>query len=245
MVRFKHNLRGSTGQMRYFIFFIVSYSSLVFSQDLSEKKILEYYQHIALKQEFKDSKERVKKWTGNINIYCEGKWNTELHKELQLIIKDLSALIGKVKINVVKSKTKANYTIFIGSPEDYVKNIEPKAEERVARNFGLFFIYWDQNKRIFKGSMYIDPERAHTLTWQKHLLREELTQSLGLMNDSLEYKNSIFFEKYSQTTSFSELDKILIKLHYSKFIRPNMSKIDVLRIIELQDLISKTKKEIK
>jgi len=231
--------------MKYLLFIFLSIYTSVFSQDLSEKKILEYYQHVALNEEFEEKKQRIKKWTSDINIYCEGKWNSELHKELQVIIKDLSPLIGKIKINIVKSKTKSNFTVFIGSPDDYVSKIEPKAKDKVATNFGLFFIYWDQNKRIFKGSMYVDPKRAETLRWQKHLLREELTQSLGLMNDSLEYKDSIFYELYSHTTSFSELDKILIKLQYSKFIRPNMTKKDVKRILELQNLIPKVKKSLK
>lgn len=225
------------------IFFSFCFS--LAAQELTEEKILEYFKHIALNEEFEDKKEKIKKWTGDINIFCEGTWNDELQRELQTVIKDLSPLIGTVKINVVTSKTKANFTIFIGSPDDYVSKIEPKAKDKVATNFGLFLIYWDQNKRIFKGSMYVDPQRASTLTWQKHLLREELTQSLGLMNDSLEYKDSIFYENYSQTTTFSRLDKILIKLLYSRFIKANMSKKELLRIIELQDLIRKTKEEIK
>ena len=221
------------------------FSMAISAQNLSDKEIIDYFNHIALNQEFEDKNVKVKKWARDINIFCEGKWNPALKKELQTIIKDLSALIGKVKINVVQSKTKSNYRIFIGSPDDYVAKVEPKAKEKVLNNFGLFWIYWDQNNQILRGSMYVDPARANTLAWQKHLLREELTQSLGLMNDSLKYKDSIFYEKYSHVTKFSKIDTILIKLLYSKFIRPNMTKRSVERIIELQSLINKTKKELK
>ena len=234
--------------MKYF-FILALLTQMCFSADkLSDDEILKYFKHIALKQEFNEEGEKVRKkiikWTKNINVYCDGKWHDELNKALKVIIKDLSSLTGNIKINIVNSRKNANYIIFIGSPEDYVKNIEPAAEEKVDTNFGLFWIYWNQNYEITRGSMYIDPQRAETLKWQKHLLREELTQSLGLMNDSLDYQDSIFYENYSQTTSYAKMDKILIKLLYSRFIRPGMSKRDVTRIIELQSLISKVKKEI-
>lgn len=61
--------------------------------------------------------------------------------------------------------------------------------------------------------MYIDVSRAN-LTVQKHLLREELTQSLGLARDSQEYVESIFQSAWTTTNEYAEIDRDLIRLLY-------------------------------
>ncbi len=70
----------------------------------------------------------------------------------------------------------------------------------------------------------------------KHVLREELTQSLGLMNDSFKYKNSIFYQGNSEVTSYSDIDKQIIKILYSNRISPSMSKGAVKQTIQYYDL---------
>jgi hypothetical protein len=65
--------------------------------------------------------------------------------------------------------------------------------------------------------MYVDVERtSFNYDAQKHLLREELTQSLGLLNDSWKYPESIFYQGWTTTTEFTEMDKRLIDLIYNK-----------------------------
>ena len=54
--------------------------------------------------------------------------------------------------------------------------------------------------------IFIDTERANGLKRQKHLVREEVTQALGLMNDSPEYPDSMFYSKFSNQTEFSYKD---------------------------------------
>ena len=61
--------------------------------------------------------------------------------------------------------------------------------------------------------MYVDIFRAN-IEAQKHLLREELTQSLGLARDSPEYTESIFQSSWTTTTEFAAIDKELIRLLY-------------------------------
>jgi hypothetical protein len=54
------------------------------------------------------------------------------------------------------------------------------------------------------------------MTRKKHVLREELTQSLGFGNDSNNYTDSIFYENFSSDTEYSEQDKLVISRHYLK-----------------------------
>jgi hypothetical protein len=63
--------------------------------------------------------------------------------------------------------------------------------------------------------MYIDTYRNGDETSHKHLLREELTQSLGLFNDSWEYPESIFYQGWTTTTEFAPIDRELIDMLYN------------------------------
>jgi|TARA_B110000881_G_C18446723_1_gene448858 hypothetical protein len=65
--------------------------------------------------------------------------------------------------------------------------------------------------------MYVDIFRANEQA-QWHLLREELTQSLGLAQDSERYLNSIFQINWTIISSYSQIDKDIIRLLY----HPNM-----------------------
>ena len=61
--------------------------------------------------------------------------------------------------------------------------------------------------------MYIDTQRPD-VSGQKHLLREELTQSLGLANDSYLFDDSIFQQSWTNVTKYSQMDKDIIRLLY-------------------------------
>ena len=76
------------------------------------------------------------------------------------------------------------------------------------------------SSNLVNGSFYVDVVRCNwfptneAIVFKKNLLREELTQSLGLFNDSMKYPDSIFYQVWSETTEYSELDKEVIRRHY-------------------------------
>ena len=51
---------------------------------------------------------------------------------------------------------------------------------------------------------------------QRSILREELTQSLGLCNDSWKCPNSMFYQGWSNNTEFSDLDEEIIQMLYNE-----------------------------
>ena len=63
--------------------------------------------------------------------------------------------------------------------------------------------------------MYVNMEGNLTMNERKHLLREELTQILGLCNDSYQFENSIFYQGWTDTTEYAEIDKELITMLYN------------------------------
>ena len=61
---------------------------------------------------------------------------------------------------------------------------------------------------VFINTQETSPKR------QKHIIREELVQSLGFINDTYDFKESIFYQGYSEKSTFSSLDESIIKLLY-------------------------------
>lgn len=202
--------------------YVFSFAGVSEAKIKCEKKVLQYFIEVAFGSEFGSGDKVIKKWNKNMNIYLLGTKVGYLEEELDKIIQELNSLIGQKKLKVVEKKSDSNFTIFFGSAKDYVKTVEKSAGPYVANNWGLFWIYYNANNEITNGSLYVDITRANKVEC-RHLLREELTQSLGLMNDSLRYSDSIFYQKWTKTTQYAPIDKELIKLLYNEEIKPGMS----------------------
>jgi hypothetical protein len=106
----------------------------------------------------------------------------------------------------------SNGYLFFGSGEDFAERFA-HAAPYVDANLGLFFVDYDGSDHIYQSIIYVDIFRASPEA-QKHLLREELTQSLGLARDSPLYDDSIFQRAWTLVTTYAPIDRDLIRLLY-------------------------------
>ena len=136
-----------------------------------------------------------------------------LKNELTLIIQELNSYIDCISINLVENSDSANFFIYLGSESWYNKSV-PKSFNYTKNNLGLFIVT-KYNNIIVSGSMYVDLYRTENIKEKKHLLREELTQSLGFFNDSWDYPESIFYQGWSTVTEYADIDKEIIKKLYN------------------------------
>lgn len=174
---------------------------------------VEYFEEITQSTEFGGKTNKITKWETDVNIFVVGQKSTVLMSELNRIVKELNGIIDPININIVNNRANANYIICFGSQYDYHK-IDPTSKPYTNGNWGLFGVSC-RGKVITGGSMYVDVVRCNSLDGQKHLLREELTQSLGLFNDSYKYKNSIFQQEWTETTEYAPIDVTIIEMLYN------------------------------
>ena len=170
------------------------------------KESKDYFLEIAFGTEYGDSKLVIKKWIQYIKIHIKGDVPVFLKIELDKILKELNQLTGRIKLHIVPTRESANLTVFFGTPEEYVTKIEPNAEDFIKDNWGIFWGYWNQNYEIVSGSIFvntIEPDHIQA----RHLLRETITESLGLLNESTKYKKSIFYKDWSDTTKYIDIDR--------------------------------------
>jgi hypothetical protein len=173
---------------------------------------VKYFNSVATKSEFSSGKFKPHRWRKDMKIYVKGDKPDYLMNELNKIVGELNDIINTINIKVVNSESESNFVIFFGGQSGY-NEICSTSIGLTEHNYGLFVV--DGGVSIGGGSMYVDTERSSTTSAKKHLLREELTQSFGLFNDTYDYPNSIFYQGWTETNQYAPIDIELISMLYN------------------------------
>ncbi|MTI88850.1 MAG: DUF2927 domain-containing protein [Balneolaceae bacterium] len=199
-----------------------------------QEEAIAYFKDVALGMEFGNVDEVTRKWQKDIFIYVEGEQDSTLMEELDIIIADLNDLIddGETTLSITHDPDSSNFSIFFGSGQEFESRFSP-AIGYTETNYGMFWLSWNPNNEIRQATMYVDIYRPKKVN-QRHLLREELTQSLGMAKDSPKYEDSIFNSSYSVSavTEYSEMDKDVIQLLYHPQMKTGLSVFQVQPVLE-------------
>jgi len=146
---------------------------------------------------------------------------TEVDRQtIEQVVAELNSMVGEIKLELVDEA--ANLDVYF-SPEYQFSDIEPTY---VPTNLGFFRVWFDGEGSIKRGRVLIASDGA-TQVERIHLIREELTQSLGLFKDSWEHSDSIFYEGWTTTDKYGPLDEATIRLLYQPQLEPGMNRSQV------------------
>ena len=185
---------------------------------------IEYFAEVALGTEFGTASQRIRKWAGDVRIDVRGNPTEADEAALNQILNDLNTLIPDIEVRL--DDNNPTTTIHF-APESEFSSLEPNY---VPVNLGFFWVNWTGGGEIFRSNILITTEGI-TPQERAHLIREELTQSLGLMRDSNRYPDSIFFQGWTDVTRYTDLDKAVIEMLYRPEIRPNMTRAQALDVL--------------
>lgn len=193
--------------------------------------VINYFNDIALGYEFGNDSKVTRKWNKEMRVFTSGRMTDVLTAELNGIISEIHELTGdELVITLVDTREAADYHVFIGTGEEYAE-IYPDVIELVGGNLGLFATDYDGDNYFTNGNMYVDDQRANEVQ-QRHLLREEFTQSLGLARDSDLYTESIFQSQFTTTTtSYMDIDRELIRLLYHPDISTGLIEVQTTPVL--------------
>ena len=186
---------------------------------------IDYFLEIALGTEYGGAQPVIRKWRQDLKINLMGTPSETDMKTLDDVIKELNGIIDGVSLWEVEGQ--ANVEIHF-LPEDEFSQIEPNY---VPLNYGFFWVQWNGDGELTFTRILIATDEVITQAVRSHLLREELTQSLGLMRDSNRYPDSIFYQGFTNTTAYSEIDKVVIEILYLNEIRTNMTEAEVREVL--------------
>lgn len=189
-----------------------------------------YYLDIALGSEFGTISPVVRKWSSNMKVFLSDTTSQELQNEFEKIRSEINALSSLIQVERVATIEESNFEIYLTGRQRYV-NDKPETAELAVDNWGLFWIYWQNGSQIYRGHMYVDIERTTELICQKHLLREELTQALGLMRDSYDYDNSMFYQNWTCGTEYASIDEKVIAYHLHPDMKPGMTRSQARQVL--------------
>ena len=198
--------------------------------DPFQREIVVYFNEIALGFEFGNASEITRKWVTPMKIIVEGSESQVLENALNIIIDELNALsTDGFKISLTEHKDSSNFAVFFGSGVAYA-NAYPSQEPYISSNRGLFAVFWGGDQNLYSGHMYVDIFQVEEV-FQRHLLREELTQSMGLAMDSRRYPESIFQQDWTSVTDFAPIDQELIRLLYHPKMTSNLDQEDATDVL--------------
>lgn len=184
---------------------------------------INYFMEVAMGSEFDPSgNSKIRKWQGDVRIQYFGSPTQADLATLKTVIEEVNGLVGgAVRLQLVQNNPNVKVRFV---PEPQFRNYEPRY---VPVNFGFFATNWDAKGTIQNANILINSQGI-TQKERSHLIREELTQSLGLMRDSYKYSNSMFYQPWTDVTQYAEIDKALIRMLYSPGIQSGMTKTEVL-----------------
>jgi hypothetical protein len=184
---------------------------------------INYFMEIAMGSEFDSSgNSKIRKWQGDVRIQYFGTPTQTDLATLNTVIEEVNGLVGgAIRLQLVQNNPNVRIRFV---PEPQFRNYEPRY---VPVNFGFFATNWDAKGTIQSANVLINSQGI-TQKERSHLIREELTQSLGLMRDSYKYSTSMFYQPWTDVTQYAEIDKALIRMLYSPNIQTGMTRTEVL-----------------
>ena len=198
---------------------------------------LDYFLEISIGSEYGSQKTRVVKWTNDLKIIVFGSPTDQDKRTLNEVIAELNDILGdSIQLNIVESNPNVEI-YFIPKSEFHLD--EPSYVPTALRSFGThgitvgyFWTWWDNAFEIYKAKILISTEDISQIE-RSHMIREELTQSLGLMNDSWEYEDSIFYQGWTEAIKYLGIDKEIIKMLYHQDVVPGMTEDNIRSVFDL------------
>ena len=192
-----------------------------------DSETVEYLFEIGLCPEFdRCDHPMIKKWVSDVRIHLHGEYTDSDEEELNDIISELSKLTS---LNISRVTGNANINIYIVKQSEFQRYIPQY--KGVERQQGLFYVSINNNGVIDRATICVEDGLEKTL--KHHLLREELTQTMGLLADSYKYPESVFQQNPSYIpTEYAGIDRAVIQLLYDNKIRPGMVRQEVTQVLQ-------------
>ncbi len=221
---------------------------------LSLDELVEYFDSIVFQSETKGAKPSkvIQKWTQPLRVAIRSFEEDFIEKDgreilrlkgvkvkkphLKFIKKHLNSLIKATKLKTEDAKKTGEPPNFMinfvprrqmGNP--YLAKASPKLLKRLAAEGGCYFLFWNDGAtgNITNAIIVVNSERL--LIRINHCLLEEMTQALGLPNDSNRIAKSIFSDR-SRRTDLTRTDLIVLKTLYEPRMKAGLTRAEALAV---------------
>ena len=195
---------------------------------------------IALNAEYRSERvpKVVKRWNRPLRVWMHsGAGDSE--QQRQLLEDHLQTLgeIARLSVRLVDNRRDANVRIFFAAESELRslvrREMPATALRQLNRSQCLGSIRFNREAEIIGGTVVIPVERALAADKLKPCIVEEVTQMLGLINDSRFSRNTVFSD-HTENENLTGLDYLLIRLLYSPRLEPGMSLREAMPLVRRQ-----------
>lgn len=182
---------------------------------------VDYFAEIAPGFEFGNASRIIRKWGESVRLRVNGSPSQSDLDALDGVVAEINALTATHDIVLVDEDPLVEMHF---APTSSFPDILPGW---VPGNVGYFSLWWGSAQTFTRGVILISTDIEASV--RPHLIREELTQSLGLANDSHRYANSIFYQEWSTVTEYAPVDRAVIEILYRPEITVGMAPAEAAR----------------
>ncbi len=176
------------------------------------ERVSKHFEKVALFLEASGKEAPLSRWERQPVINVVG--GKAHFKELAALLNDLGKMTGLGFTTQKLSKRKATFRIY------FMSTAEIREKTPFKRANCAFGVGRKSNGEIAFADVYISTD---TVEKTRHCIYQEVTQALGLRNDSTIVEESIFNDQIVRH-SLTETDRILIRTLYDKRLKPGMDR---------------------
>lgn len=189
--------------------------------------ILQAFLEVALKNEFKESAEVVRKWQAPIKVHMVYEYpNAQKYQYLvHMHLAHLQA-ITQHPIQMAVKPEEANLTVVLTTEnhweQQYLKQYDTSTQQQMRTTVCMGRMQLTNVHEIIRGVVVVPVDRAVRHRKLVTCIVEELTQMMGLPNDSEKVYPSVFNDR-TPNDLLTGLDFLLLRLLYHPDVKSNMN----------------------
>lgn len=176
------------------------------------EQIINYFCDVALGAEYGDASENVIKWVEPFTYYIEGESTDADLAQINALIEAINRVPGFPGMSEAGSAESADLTIHFVDADGIIA--------ATGNSYNGYVNIWWSDYCIENGDIYYRTDITQEL--RNAVIVEELCQSLGLLTDTYDHPESIFYQYHTDTAWPTTLDWAVIQLLYRSEITPGM-----------------------
>ena len=172
----------------------------------------------------------VKKYVKPVRVYIDNRSRLDRSRTVANFVLSLSRYIRGIRITIVDSPSKANFTIYVVDRKAYKNVVRHEVYRQRSMNVpGRCLVrVVSAPSGIRRSDAVIVSDEGEFLF--KRCLVEEILQGLGPVNDNSSLKYSVFNDT-SKHTTFTKHDRYILNMLYDNRIRPGMNQNEVSKVL--------------
>ncbi|MCF6320575.1 MAG: DUF2927 domain-containing protein [Rhizobiaceae bacterium] len=172
----------------------------------------------------------IRKFRNTVRFYIHNNSALNRNRSVRSFILGLNRQIKGLKTEIVSSKSRANFNVYIVDRKDYAKTLQKSVYRREgAQTPGKCFVRSIFTARgIVRSDAVIVSDEGENLF--KRCLVEEILQGLGPLNEHTSLRESMFNDR-SRFTSFTRFDRYILNMLYDSRIKVGMPMANVQRLL--------------